>query len=258
MRINRARAVIGYVSELKSVVLLLMIFLGGCAGLQQPKSQTSESVATKQNDQAENQRELQIIELSNKNARLELKLLEKQAEINQLMMSQQNAIREVVRAKAKLRSHSSKAGAVANVIETKMALKAVKVEHLNEQQKSVLSQVNDLIMMSDKALDDGNIDGATFLSGKAHQLILTIRTQDNNYGQSGEHIETVTFLTPLTMETTKRSNVRDKPDIKSKVLFQLKSGFQVKALWYSDKWIYIEDDTNRKGWIYYQLLESAQ
>ena len=60
------------------------------------------------------------------------------------------------------------------------------------------------------------------------------------------------------MKTIRRSNVRNKPDINSKIQFQLEGDVQVNALWYTDKWIYIEDDTNRKGWVYYYLLQLAK
>ncbi len=244
--------------------MLLVLVLAGCADQvptpQEPAPQPPEPVVTQPNDQAEKQLELklQIKKLTNKIAGLKLKLLEKQAEINQLMISQQNFISEAVRVKAKLRSLHGKAGAVAGMIETKIALQAVKADQLNEQQKRILSQANSLILISDKALDEGNIDGATFLSGKARQLILTINMQNKDDDPSDQHMEKVTFIIPLAMKTTRRSNVRDKPDIKSKIQFQLEADVQVNALWYTDKWIYIEDDTNRKGWVYYYLLHLAK
>lgn len=256
MILNRAAAAFRYRPVLKSVVMLLMVVLGACVPLEQ-MPQVPEPVVTQQNDQAEKQLELQVKKLTNKIAGLELKLLEKQAEINQLMISQQNSISEAVLAKAKLRSYLGKAGAVAGMIETKMALKAIKVDQMNEQQKRILSQANSLILMSDKALDEGNLDGATFLSGKARQLILTISMQNKDDEQSDQHLEKVTFIIPLTMKTFRRSNVRDKPDINSEIQFQLEGDVQVNALWYTDKWIYVEDDTNRKGWVYYYLLQLA-
>lgn len=252
-------------STLKVFVITFAVFIGGCVGLQEKDdeqpSASEQAVAVVEKTQYEKeyqQLKAEVAQLSNEVARLELKLLEKQAEINQLLQSQRNAIREAVRAKSKLRSHSSKAGAVANIIETKMALKSVNSEQLNEQQKRVHSQAAELISMSDKALDEGNIEGASFLSGKARQLIMTINTQSSTVEKQDRHLDRVPFISPLTMKIIRRSNVRDNPDLKGKVLFQLQSGTQVRALAHSDAWIQIEDARNRRGWVYYQLLEMVQ
>ena len=252
-------------STLKVFVITFAVFISGCVGLQakddeQPSEveQTAVVVEKTQYEMEYQQLKAQVTELSNEVARLELKLLEKQSEINQLLQSQRNAIREAVRAKSKLRSHSSKAGAVANMVETKIALKAINPEQLNEQQQSIHAQAKELIAMSDKALDEGNIEGASFLSGKARQLIMTINGQSSNGEKQDRSLARVHFISPLSMKTAKRSNVRDIPDLKGKVLFQLQSGVQVRALAHSDAWIQIEDARNRKGWVYYQLLKMVQ
>lgn len=245
---------------LKGLVLALTIVLGGCVVNQpsEPEKVEPVQVVSKPSGFTESQLKQQVSELRNEVAKLELKLLEKQAEINQLQLSQQNAIREAVRTKAKLRSRSSKAEAVANMVETKMALKAIKVEQINEQEKRILKQANALIEMSDKALDEGNIDGASFLSSEARQLILNINLQKSSYDQADKGMAKIIFLTPLNMKTIKKSNVRVSPDLEGRILYKLERGQQVKALAHTDKWIHIEDSRRRKGWIYYQLLKNVQ
>ena len=236
-------------------VIFLTLNLHGCSNIPAEESKQEDAIAKEPNDQVEKQLRKQIALLNNKLAMLDLKLLEKQAEINQLEILHQNAIKEAVRAKAKLRSHSSKATAVANMVETKMTLKAIQSEELEAQQKKTLKQAEKLLQMSDLALDEGNIEGASFLSGKARQLILTVNIQENDQGVPKKKYNKIILLSPVSMKTVKRSNVRDVPGIEGKRVFQLNKNSLVRALAYSGTWVHIEDSSQRKGWIHYQLVK---
>ena len=242
----------------KMVVLpiITVLVMTGCAIQKKEESQQEgQSGNIVKNTAALNE---ELEQRDSEVARLQLKLLEKQAEINQLVLSLQYAIQEVVRTKAKLRSHSSKAETVANLAEVKMALKSVEAGPMNEQQRRVVHQAGQMILMSNEALEAGNIDGASYLSNRAHQLIRPISVQQRDQKRSEKSGAEVVFVTPLKVNVLKRCNVRKGPGLGEDVLFKLDSGTSVKALAYAENWVQIEDENKGRGWVYFQLLGIAQ
>jgi hypothetical protein len=253
------------------LALCLALASTGCTPLMEKEDARSDQGSTPQGVQLQEQSEerarlkREIIKLQeqlsqsdSEVARLQLKLLEKQAEINRLEQSRQLNIQEVVRTKAKLRSRSSKAQAVANMAEVKMTLKAVGAAPLNEQQRSVVQQAEKMMGMSDVALEEGNVDGASYLSSEAMQLVQPIHARLTDQKDSGEEREEVVFATPLAVKVLTRCNIRSAPNLDSKVLLQLDSGTLVQALAYSENWIKIEIRDKGRGWVYYQLLGMEQ
>jgi len=227
---------------------LVSLGISGCTGW--------ETIESRQPSQYEQQLEAQNRQLSTEVERLQQQLLEKQAEVTKLILSQQQTTREVVRTKAKLRSHSSKAETVANIAEVKTVLRAVAEKSLTEEQHGVVRETELMIVMSVDALKEGDIAKASILSNNAQQLIEPIRAlQGKNSKKNGSD---VVFIVPLTMKVLKTCNVRSGPGMKEVVRFTLNSGVQIKALAYVENWIQIEDDTLGKGWVYYQLLEIVQ
>ena len=185
--------------------------------------------------------------------RLELELAGKQRKIKELVLSKQNSTREVVRTKAKLRSHSSKAGTVANIAEVKSVLKAAAETQMTDQQKQIVLETEQVIVMSVEALKQDNVEKAFDLSSTAQQLIQPIRAlQVKNFLSNGSDI---VFLTPMPMQVLKVCNVRLGPGMTSGVLFTLKSGSQVQALSYVKNWVQIESEQRGKGWVHSRLLE---
>jgi len=227
---------------------LLMIGISSCT--------CQKTVESKLPSQYEQKLEKQNRQLVKKVGSLEQKLLSKQGEIKKLLLSQHQKSREVIRTKAKLRSHSSKAETVANIAEVKTVLRAVADKAMNEQLQQAAQESEQVIAMSLDALEREDVDKAFDLSNKAQQLIQPIRTfQGESVLQNGSN---VVFVAPLTMKVLMSCNVRTGPGVKSAVRFTLESGTQIKALTYGRNWIQIEDEKLRKGWVYYKLLEFVQ
>ncbi len=203
----------------------------------------------------------QLFEEHNKNlirevARLEQELAEKQKEIKMLVLSKQNSNREVVRTKAKLRSHSSKAETVANIAEVKSMLNEVGDRQMNDQQRQVVLEAEQVIVMSVEALNRGDVEKAFDLSSTAQQLIQPIRElQVQTFLNSSSD---VVFVTPLVMKVLKTCNVRTAPGMTSNIQFMLESGRKIQALAYSKNWVQIESEQKGKGWVYSRLLEIIQ
>jgi hypothetical protein len=185
--------------------------------------------------------------------KLQMNLDDKQNEIKKLILSQQQSSREVVRSKAKLRSHSSKAETVANIAEVKTMLKAVNRTTMDDQLRQLVADTEQMVALSVATLNKGDVDKAFDLSNKAQQLIQPIRTQHgDNLLDNGSAI---VFVDPLLMKVSKTCNVRTDPGMQNDVRFTLERGTEIKALAYVGNWIQVESDKKEKGWVYYKLLE---
>lgn len=200
----------------------------------------------------------QQLEEENKKLHLEVKklqreLLKKQGEINNLVLSQQHTTREVVRTKAKLRSHSSKAETVANIAEVKTILKTVNGKRMSEQLQQAVYETEQVVAMSVDALTKGDVEKAFNLSHKAQQLTQPLRILQRKVPLNNGP-DTV-LVAPVLMKATKTSNVRTEPGMQYDVRFTLESGTQIMALAYVKNWIQVESDKKGKGWVYSQLLE---
>ena len=107
-------------------------------------------------------------------AKLQLQLLERDAQIKQLeerLNSQQEmldeAIQEVVRAKAKLRSLESKAEAASEMAEAEIAVKALKAQLAGQTRNPELIKAQELLKMSAQEFKKENYGGAVYLTNQA-------------------------------------------------------------------------------------------
>ena len=225
--------------------LLLLFTLSSCSS---PKNkELSQPVCHEQQLEEENRK----LHLEVK--KLQRELLRKQGEINKLALSQQHTTREVVRTKAKLRSHSSKAETVANIAEVKTMLKAFSGKEVDEQLQQAVYETEQVIAESVAALNRGDVGKAFNLSNKAQQLVQPFRTvQGKNPINNGSNI---VLVAPVMMKATKTCNVRTGPGMQYDARFTLVSGTQITALSYVKNWIQVESRKNGKGWVYYELLE---
>lgn len=226
-------------------VIILSFFISSCA--------TLEVIRFQQSGQKEQQLEKQNEELALKVEQLQQKLLKKQAEINKLVFSRQHIAQEAHRSRAKLRSNMGKAETVANIAEARTAIKSVSEKPLTEQQRSLVHEAEQMIVMSVDALGENDVNSAFRLSNRSKQLVQSI----HSLNETGKDREDVVLIAPQTMRVLVDCNVRKAPGM-TKVLFTLKRAVEVKSLAYTPKWIKIETDDGRRGWIYYQLLEIIQ
>ncbi len=226
-------------------VIILSTFISSCT--------TLKTLGTQQSAQTEQQLKEKNKELTLKVEQLQQKLLKKQAEINELIFSRQHVAQEAVRFRAKLRSNMGKAETVANIAEVRTVIKSLSDRPLNEQQRSLVHDAEQMSTRSVDALGQNDIDRAFRLSSRSMQLIQPIRSLHKAVQERGN----VILITPQTMRVLVDCNVREAPGM-TKVLFTLMGTVEVEALAYTEKWIKIETKDKRKGWIYYQLLEIVQ
>jgi len=225
------------------VVLVPGVFLSACAG------RTTQELQEDVERQAAADRGLE-----EKVANLQLRLLEKETQNRELQKKLDEAIQEVVRAKAKLHSLESKAEAASVIAEAEVALKALKTRTAGEEGAEV-TQVEHLLNMSGREFKKQNYGGALYLTGQAKSLIKVgearVRSREKIPMRAGE----VLFALPLPLHVLRTSNVREGPGLDFPVLFTLAEGTPLVGYSYKDQWVRVKDGDGRVGWIFHTLLD---
>jgi uncharacterized coiled-coil protein SlyX len=193
--------------------------------------------------------------LEQRAARLELRVLEKEAQVEQLQGRLDDARREVVRAMAKLQSLATRAEAASGMAEAEIALRALHPSDGNGSPSTPEStQGGQLLQLAAAEFDKQNYAGALYLATQAKNAAAAGRVRlasgDRGTPRAGE----VPFALPLRVQTTGRANVREGPGASFRVLFTLESGSSLVAYSYVDQWVRVADETDRAGWIHQTLI----
>ncbi len=197
-------------------------------------------------------------------SRLQLQLLESDARYKTLidqMASQQNmldeAVVEVVRTKAKLRSIESRAEAATSIAEAEIALKGLKesLEAANQDPPEDFPKAEALVRMSSSEFRKENYGGALYLAGQAQSHIRAIQSNLSHEGDFALTPGENPFTQSLPLRVVKRSNLREAPSVKSKVVRILEGGTLVIGYSYKEEWIRIRTEDGASGWIFHTLLK---
>ncbi len=195
--------------------------------------------------------------LQERAARLQLQLLERDAQIAVIQGQLTGAQQEVVRNMAKLQSQASRAEAASGMAEADIALQSLAGL---EGGSGVLEygQGTRLLEESRAEFDNDNYAGALYLAAEARALAQ--RGQSRLSGtasgdlREGESI----FVIPVPLQTVRNSNVRGGPGLGFGVQFTLDQGASVEGRSYTSEWVRIVDGQGREGWIFHTLVTSRQ
>ena len=189
-------------------------------------------------------------ELDKRAARLELQLLARDAQIEDLQSRLEDTRAEVVRAMAKLQSVASRAQAASAMAEAEVVLQTMKS---GNQDPPEAEQVTRLVKQSATAFDKQNYGGALYLANQAKTVASSYRGRLPNTQESrpGETL----FAIPIKLKTTTKGNVREGPGTNFNISFSADAGSSITAYSYADEWIRISDDSSgRNGWIHRTLV----
>lgn len=189
-------------------------------------------------------------ELEQQLARSELRLLEKEAQIEDLQTQLDDARQDVVRAMAKLQSLATRAEAASGIAEAEIALQSLQAT----AGAPSVAEVKQLMQQSTAEFDKKNYGGALYLANQAKTAAATARGQLASADRSSLRPGEVPFALPLDLQTTTRANVRDGPGETFRVLFTLPAGAPVAGQSFAKQWVRITDDTGRRGWVYRGLI----
>jgi uncharacterized protein YgiM (DUF1202 family) len=181
---------------------------------------------------------------------LELELLERTAQIQELQARLKEAHQEVVRSMARLQSVATRAEAASGIAEAELALRSLS----EGATLKVLTGIRELMQLSGAEFEKKNYGGALYLATQAKGLATSARRQlvDANDGsrRPGER----PLALPVQLETTARVNVRSGPGTGFEVLYTLPEKSAVTGYASEQQWLRIADDSGRRGWISQQLI----
>jgi Bacterial SH3 domain len=184
-------------------------------------------------------------------ARLELQLLARDAQIEDLQARLEDTRAEVVRAMAKLQSVASRAQAASAMAEAEVSLQTMKAG--SQQDPPEADQVTRLVRQAAAEFDKQNYGGSLYLANQAKTLASSYRGRLVGGRESARPGETP-FAVPLKLMTTTRGNVRGGPGTGFPIVFAADSGTTLTGYSYADEWIRISDDGGRAGWIFRTLV----
>ena len=204
-----------------------------------------------------------IDELERKSADLEIRMLQKEAMVNELnrRVSQQqrqldDAITEVVRTKSKLRSIESKAETASTIAETEIAVKSMRgrIAETDQEGMEALLKAEQLLKLSTREFKAQNYGGALYLAVQSKNQVSAgdrrLQGRDESTPVDGE----VAFDQPLPLKLTKNSNLREGPDFKHKVLATLTAGASIIGYSYKENWIRVDTEDGMTGWVHQTLV----
>jgi hypothetical protein len=239
-----------------SVLLFIMvgIIISGCASTDEAEK---NSEMQRQNIALQEKNTQLATELATQSAltvKLQMKLIEQHAEMNRLASVQQPVpSRETARTDVKIRVPTNKAEAVAFLAEVATDIDSVRQAVRSSEQQESLSKADQFMAEGKVELERGNFDRVRVLVGQALELIQTMQMQTIPAVNARKSYFSP-FLMPLSLQVSKKSNVRKHPDIHAWILDVLEQGTEVKAAGYQGRWIRVTFKEQQIGWIHYSLL----
>jgi hypothetical protein len=185
-------------------------------------------------------------------ARLELQVLARDAQIEDLQTKLDDTRAEVVRAMAKLQSGASRAQAASAMAEAEVALQTMKSGGQAEPPEA--AEITRFVRLAATEFDKSNYGGALYLANQAKTLTTAYRGRLAVAGRDAARPGETPFAVPLKLVTTTRGNVRGGPGTAFPVVFAADSGTTLTGYSYADEWIRISDDAGRGGWIFRTLV----
>ena len=230
-------------------VLILGLLVSGCAGKSAattpaPATASRRTVQVQQVVKAEQDRRL---------SRLELALLEKTAQVEELQGQLDEAREEVVRAMAKLQTLASRAEAASGMAEAEVALQPLKARSA-QQAAPEATQAIRLLREASTEFSQENYGGALYLATQAKALAAAgtgrLSARDRTADRPGEK----PFAVPVPLKAIGSGNVREAPGTTAPVAFAVDGGDSLTGYSYLEDWVRISDDMGRGGWIFRKLI----
>ncbi len=186
-------------------------------------------------------------------ARLELALLEKNTQVEELQAQLDQAREEVVRAMAKLQTLASRAEAASGIAEAEVALQPLRGRS-TQQTAPEAAQASKLLREASSEFNQENYGGALYLANQAKALAAAGTGRLSSRERSAERPGEIAFAVPLPLKAVGSGNVREAPGTKAPIAFAVEGGDSLTGYSYLEDWVRISDEMGRGGWIYRKLI----
>jgi uncharacterized protein YgiM (DUF1202 family) len=186
-------------------------------------------------------------------ARLELALMDKEAQVDDLQSRLDETRQEVVRAMAKLQTLATRAEAASGMAEAELALQPLKVAA--PQSSPEAAQAKRLLSESSAEFGKENYGGALYLANQAKALATAGRGRLSGNERTPERPGETAFGLPIPLKAVSGGNVREAPGLGARVAYSVQAGDALVGYSYVDEWIRITAEDGRGGWIFRNLVE---
>jgi uncharacterized coiled-coil protein SlyX len=187
-------------------------------------------------------------------ARLELALMEKEAQVDDLQARLDAARQEVVRAMAKLQTLATRAEAASGIAEAELALQPLR-PIAGQTSAPEATQARRLLQESSSEFEKGNYGGALYLANQAKTMAAAGRGRLTLGQRVTERPGETPFNLPISLKAVSVGNVREGPGLNARVSFAVQPGDSLTGYSYVDEWIRISNADGRGGWIFRSLIQ---
>lgn len=192
-------------------------------------------------------------ELERRVGRLELRLLEKETQIEELETRLGDTRDEVVRTMARLQTFASRAEAASGMAEADVALHSLRSSP-GSSQLPELAPAARLVQQSNAEFNKQNFGGALYLATQAKALAAAGRARLSGGTLGAARAGEIPFAVPVRLKVSGRGNVREGPGTSFPVAFAVETGIALTGFTYADDWVRVADDNGRGGWIFRSLI----
>lgn len=192
--------------------------------------------------------------LTQRIARLELRLVERDAQIEELDTRLDDARQEVVRAMSKLQTLASRAEAASAMAEAEIAVQGLhNAAGTGGQPSPDAVQAAELLHQSTAEFAKQNYGGALYLANQAKSVAGADRSRlgvDRRSLRQGE----TPFAVPLRLQTLARGRLREGPGGTYRVLLTLAPGAPLTGYSTLDQWVRVGDEAGHTGWVFVTVV----
>lgn len=193
-------------------------------------------------------------DLEQRVSRLEITLLERDAQVEDLQNRLEETRREVVRSMAKVQTLATRAEAVSGMAEAQIALQTLRSSR--GAGASDVPRVRKLLDDATNEFNKQNYGGALYLANQAKIQAGVGRTRSAVSGDaSSPRPGEVQFAMPLDLQVSARCKLRDGPGTTFRVLATLESGSALTGISHVDQWVRVSTDSGQTGWVFWNLVQ---
>jgi hypothetical protein len=244
---------------LRVACLASLLLVSACQGMGGPSGQggakpTSDRTPANTRRTSPAPAPARVSQLEQRLAHSELRLLEKEAQVEELQARLDDARREVVRTMAKLQSLATRAEAASGIAEAEIALEALRAL----PGAPGAAEAGQLMRLSAGEFDKGNYAGALYLANQSKAAALAARGQLSTAERGALRSGEIPFALPLKLQTTGRANLREGPGSAFAIVTTLQQATPLTGQSYVDEWVRVTDSDGRRGWIHQGLVSRRQ
>jgi len=193
-------------------------------------------------------------DLEQRVSHLELTLLDRDAQVEDLQNRLEETRREVVRSMAKVQTLATRAEAASGMAEAEIALQTLRTSSHAPGSPDV-ARVSKLLSDATNEFNKQNYGGALYLANQAKSTAGVGRTRSAGGDAASLRPGEVLFAVPLELQASARCKLREGPGTTFRVLATFESGAPLTGLSHVDQWVRVTTDSGPWGWVFWNLVQ---